>query len=196
MSKLIIKDKHIAFVNDVAAGGNATEAYLKHIARTKSTTKGTAAVAATRMLQRPEVVDMVARVKAERESAIVKAKGRELAREFSGILLTTDELDQFHCSIIQGLVDVEEVVVGYSVEEVLNDQGKIVKRIRKPMFNKVKRPPNIREKQVSVDALYKRRGDYAPAKIAGMFKNADPDETEIAVDRFIVLANGERIPLP
>jgi hypothetical protein len=186
------------FVHGIASGLDNNEAYLKYYTK-KPIPKRTAIVQASKLLMKPIVQDMLKVAQEQRALAIkqelAKAQ-RQLAKEFIEKVLTVDELDSFHSSVIQGLVDVEEFVPVYTVEEILNSEGKVVKRIRKPGLLPTRRKPNIREKQVSVDALYKRFGNYAPGKMIGAFGNVGDDGEIENVKRFIIMASGERVPMP
>jgi len=188
------------FVNAVATGMEQTEAYLQHIAKPHCS-KRSATETASKILAKPKVQDMLIKARQEHELVLkleMEKSRKVYAKEFMEKVLTVDHLDSFHSSVIQGLVDVEEFVPVYTVEEILDSTGtRVVKRIRKPGLLPTKRKPNIREKQVSVDALYKRFGNYAPSKVLGAFGQVPDDGGELQnVKRFIILANGERVPLP
>lgn len=198
MAKFVLRDDYIAFATDIAAGKDQYKAYLDHVATRKNIAKQSAMVNASRLMARPEIQAIIKRAQQARETEIVKITSREIAKEFSAILLETTELDAFHCAIIQGQVQVEEVIPMYNWEDILDVKGNVIKRIRKATFVKVTRPPNVREKQISVDALYKRRGEYAPSKLMGWFRggpNQEPDELQNA-EMVVVLSTGERLILP
>lgn len=193
-------EKLLRFVNAIASGMDQTEAYLQHIAK-PNCAKRSATFTASKILGRPAVKDMLIKAKEEHALALkleMEKQQKIYAKEFLEGVLTVDHLDSFHSSVIQGLVDVEEFIPVYTVEEILDATGtRVVKRIRKPGLLPTKRKPNIREKQTSVDALYKRFGNYAPSKLFGAFGQVPDDGGDLQnVKRFIILANGERVPLP
>lgn len=195
MGKFKVSDKHVAFVNAIAGGMNNYEAYQQFMSPGKKAAKMTAAKNASVLLKRPEMKELLARTIREREQAITGVITRNIAKEFSTILLNVDELDAYHSAIVQGLVEVEEVVPQFTVNEILDNEGKVVKRQRVQSFVRVKRPPNIREKQISIDALYKRNGNYAPSRLfAGVGRVNDEGEIE-NVERYIILSNGDKLPL-
>lgn len=180
----------LAFVSAVANGMDQGKAYTQFLAK-KKTLKPTSAVArASRLLRRPEInkmYDEAIEVRKKVVSEVIKEQSRVLAREFSAIQLTTDELDSFHSAVIQGQVEMIENIVVYTWQEELDELGNVVKRIRNAGIMKATRPPNIKEKQASVDALYRRRKAY-PA-VSG-FKTPEDGEEEI-VD-YILNADGSK----
>lgn len=196
MNNFRITDKHILFASDVAAGKDQYQAYIDHLATRKDIKKEGAKVQSSKLINRPEMKQLIEKIRKEKTEALVSITARQVAKEFKTVLLETEELDAYHCAIIQGMVEVEEVVPVYTYEDVLNEKGQVIKRIKKPSFMKVKRPPNIREKQISIDAIYKRRGNYAPAKLFGAFGNVNDETGDIEnVERFVILSTGEKIPL-
>lgn len=175
-----------------------TDAYLQHYSN-KGTKRRSATFQASKILGRPAVQDLLKQAREQRALAVkleMDKQQKVYAKEFLEKVLTVDHLDSFHSSVIQGLVEVEEYVPVYTVEEVLDLAGNVIKRIRKPGLLPTKRKPNIREKQISVDALYKRNGNYAPGKLLGAFANVNDDGELENVKRFVIMANGERVPLP
>lgn len=190
-----VKDKHLKFAMAIAAGKPQHEAYVEFIAVNKACKLNTAKNKGSVLAKRPQIQKLVQNYRDEKNKAIAKITTREIGKEFFATLLTTDELDNFHCAIIQGQVMVEEVIPVYTYEEILDGEGRIVKKVRKPSFMKVTRPPNVREKQISVDALFKRRGNYAPTKLFGAIGRVNEDGEVENIERFVLLANGEKIPL-
>jgi hypothetical protein len=189
MAKFKLSDKHAAFCSAIASGEFAYKAYMNYVA-SRPTTKKSAEVSASNLLARPEIQDLIQQAKKERQLAIVKAQAGRVAEEFETFILATDQLDAYHSAIIQGKVVVEEI---YPVTTITRDKtGKEVERT--VAFKKVARQPNLREKQISIDALYRRRGDYAAVKGLFGIGRVDQDEDDSG-DRFIVLSNGERIKL-
>jgi hypothetical protein len=195
MGRFKINDRHVAFANAIAAGMDHYKAYQEYMSPGKKAKRMTASANASVLLKRKEIKDLVDRARKEREAAITGVMLREVGKEFSTTLLTVDELDNFNSAVIQGLVSVEEIVPTYTVNETLDDQGKVIKRSKTRSFVKITRPPNIREKQASVQELYKRFGNYAPSRLfAGVGRVNDEGDIE-NVERFIILSNGDRIPL-
>lgn len=195
MAYFKLNDKHIAFCNAIAGGTTHRSAYIEHMAVSDKCTLRSAAVTASRLLSRPEIKACIERCRLAREQAITGIISRNVAKEFETIVLTVTELDSFHSSVVQGMVEVEEVVPVYKWTERLNEEGKVIGRSKEANFMKIKRPPNVREKQISVDALYKRFGHYAPSRFFGALKNMN-DEPEDNVQRVLILSTGERIALP
>lgn len=196
MAHFKINDRHVAFCNAVAAGMEQYKAYQQYMSPGKKAGKMTAAANSYKLMQRPQIIEMIDRVKAAREAEITGVMTRDIGKEFSAITLTTDELDSFHYAVIQGIVEVEEVVPQWTTREVYDKAGMLKGRERVQSFVRVKRPPNVKEKQASVDAIYKRFGNYAPSRLFGAIKNIN-DEGELEnVQRMIVFSNGEKMPLP
>lgn len=191
MHNLKITDRHIAFANDIAAGTPQNVAYQKHLATKKKLHPGTAKTQASRIMSKPEMQDLVDRIRLERQNAITKNQARIIAKEFSTILLSVDELDAYHSAIIQGMVEVEEVVPHFTLE--YDKSGKVVKK--STSFVRVKRPPNIREKQISISELYKRFGHYAPNKLFGAFGRVNEEGEVENVQRVFALSDGTKLPL-
>lgn len=192
MGKFIIRDKHIAFANAIVSGMPQYQAYIQHIAVNKKLKKETAHTGATKIMARSEMKQLVEKIKQERQDAINQEVARNIGKEFQTTILTTEEIDAFHCAVLQGLVEVEEVIIMRTLT--YDEKGRVIKKTDTPM--RVKRGPNIREKQVSAQELYRRRGDYKPMKFLGAFgKVNEEDGTLENVQRFVLLSNGERIPL-
>ena len=190
--KFKVLDKHRAFALEVVAGTTQWEAWLKHIGG-KGTSKQTAHVKASELMKRHEIRNLIARYEEERNQAIIEAHHKNLPEEFKTIPLTVDQLDAFHYSVALGKVEVEELVPITTI--IKDDKGR--EKSRTTTIHKVKRKPNIREKQASIDAIYKRWGSYAPSKLLGAFKNLGGDEeTDDNVERFVLLSTGEKIPMP
>lgn len=196
MAKFKLNDKHIALVNAIAGGTTAQVAYLQHMAVNPKCSLQSAAVTVSRLLKRPDMKELLQRTRRAREDAITGQITRTLAAEFKGIVLTADEMDSFHSAVIQGFVEIEEVIPVMNITEDVDDNGKVTKRRKQTNFMRVKRPPNVREKQISVDALYKRFGHYAPNKFYGAFKNMDNDDPGENVERYVMLSNGEKLLMP
>lgn len=191
-----LTDKHLAFAMDVVQGMPQERAYVKHFATRPNIKRSTAASNANKIMRASKMKQLVERLKKERVEAVVTEQARVIGKEFSTNILTVDEMDSFHSSVIQGLVMVEEIVQVYYTKDIFDKRGKFVRRDRVPKLERIKRLPNIREKQASVDALYKR-GRHLP--IGGMFafgmKTAGEDGEVEKVERFVVLSNGERVKL-
>lgn len=195
-AKFKLLDKHIGFCNAVVAGEDQYKAYVKHISPRKNCSKKTAQANSTDLMKRPEIKACIARIQKEREEHITQANLSLIPKELTTAALTIDQMDAFHYSVIIGLAQVEEHVVVYRVEEILNEEGKVAKRIRYPNIQKYFRAPNVREKQASISEIYKRLGSYAPTKMLGAFGRVpDGEEGEQLLDRFVVLSNGEKLPI-
>ena len=195
MGKFKITDKYVAMVNAIAGGMEQWQAYKEHVATIKNPKKSSCSVQSTKLMRRPEMKDLLQKARIARGEAITQVIARSVAEEFSTTHLTVDELDSYHYAIIQGKVLIEEVVPTWTSTEVLNKEGKVVQRQRTQNFVRVSRPPNVREKQISIDAIYKRKGDYAPSRFFGGIKNMNDDPAEDNVERVILLSNGETVPL-
>ena len=192
MANFKINDRHIAFCNAIAGGMKDFQAYIEFMSPGKKAKKGTAAAHASRLLKRPQIQQLIEQARKARAEAITGEAARIVAKEFSTTLLTVDELDAYHSAVVQGLVEVEEVVPVYT--NTYDKAGRIVSR--QTSFMRVKRPPNIRERQISIAELYKRQGSYAPSKLFGAFAKAkEEDGEQEIVERFVLLSTGEKIPL-
>lgn len=194
MSVFKLTDKYIAFANDVAAGKLHYQAYIDNVAKNKrKVTKVSAKSSATKLVNRPEIQAIIEKARAARTEAIVNSSARKVGKEFSAVILTIDELDSFHHAVVQGLVEVEEVVPTYT--STYDKDGKLLNKVTS--FVRVMRKPNVREKQISVAEIYKRGGHYAPNRFMGAFGRlgGDQDDELENVERFVILASGEKIPL-
>lgn len=191
MNKFRVKDQHVAFCNAIAAGMDKYKAWQEYMSPGKKAGKMTAAANASKMLKRPEIKALIVQAQKARNAEITGQMLREVGKEFSTTLLTVDELDAFHSAVVQGLVEVEEVVQVYTNE--YSKDGRL--KTRTASFMRVKRPPNVKEKQTSVDALYKRFGNYAPSRIFGAFAKANEEGELEQVERVVMLSTGEKIPL-
>lgn len=191
MAKFVIRDKHVAFVNAIASGMPRYEAYLKFISTRKNVKKTTAEAGASKIMARSEMKNLLERVMKERQDAITAEISRNVGKEFQAIILSTEEIDAFHCAVLQGQVEVEEVIIMKTLT--YDEKGNVIKKQDTPM--RIKRGPNIREKQISGAELYRRRGSYAPSKMFGAFKNLDDDGGPENVERYVMLSTGEKIPL-
>lgn len=190
-----LKDKHIAFCNGIVTGMTGRNAYLQFLAVNPNCSKISASISATRLLARPEIQQCLQRLRLQLEEKITGEVSRLIPKEFSTPLLTVDEMDNFHSAIVQGIIEVEEVVPVYRWTEVFNKAGKVIQRNKEANFVRVKRPANVREKQISIDALYKRFGNYAPSKIFGAFGRVNEEGEVENVERVIMLSTGEKVPL-
>jgi hypothetical protein len=190
--RFVLKEKHIRFAHLVARGEEKWKAYQNTISLNKKAGKGTSSVGASKLLERPEIQDLIKQAQKEQQEALFKAQSKQVAAEFKTYVLAVEELDAFHSSVIQDMVDVEEVIPVVTITK--NEKGREVSRTTS--FMKVKRKPNIREKQISIDALYKRFGNYAPTKLFGAFGKVNEEGELENVQRFAILSNGEKIPLP
>jgi len=195
MSYFNLKDNHIAFCNAVVNGMKPREAYLKFVAKDpKQMTYASASVCGSQLLKRPEIKNTIEKFQLKLIEQVTGETSRIIAKEFTTTMLTVDEMDCFHSAIIQGLVEVEEVVPVYRWNEVLNSKGAIVQRTKEANFVRVKRPPNIKEKQISIDALYKRFGNYAARKFIGAIGELNGNG-DVTIKRMILLSTGEKIPM-
>jgi hypothetical protein len=191
MGKFIVRDKHIAFVNAVISGMPQYQAYIEFISPSKKLKKATAEGGAHKLMKRSDMKNLMERIRAERQNAITAEISRNVGKEFQALILSTEEIDAFHSAVLQGQVEVEEVIIMKTLQ--YDDKGNVIKKSDTPM--RIKRGPNIREKQISAQELYRRRGNYAPTKLMGAFGKVDDEGNLENVQRFVVLSNGERIPL-
>lgn len=195
MGKFKLNDRHVAFCNAVAAGMDQFKAYQEYMSPGKKAAKMTAAVRSTGLMKRPEIKEIIERSKAARELEITGAMTRDIGKEFKAITLTTEEVDSFHYAVLQGQVEVEEIVPQWVTKESYNKNGVLVAKERVQQMIRIKRPPNVREKQVSADAIYKRFGNYAPSKMFGAFGKVNEEGQLEDVKRMVILSTGERIEL-
>lgn len=183
--------RYLSFITAVANGQDQYKAYLDHVATRKDIKEETARTNATKLLSQPNIRKQLEEMKAKIQTAMIENTARAVSKEFAATALTVAELDAFHCSIVRGEVEVEEVIPVYNWQDILNAEGKVVKRVRQAAFMRVKRPPNIRERQVSVDALYRRKGSYAKG-----FPGQDPNDGDENVQRVVILSDGSKLELP
>lgn len=192
MGKFQTNDKHVAFCNAVAGGMDAYKAYIEYLSPGKKATKRTAAPHASKLMKRPEIQQLINQAKRIRGEEIIRTSARVVAQEFATTILTVEEMDSFHSAIVQGLVQVEEVIPVY--KNTYDDKGRI--KTRESNFVRVKRPPNIRERQISISELYKRNGNYAPAKLLGAFGKVNEETGDMEnVERFVIFSDGSKVPL-
>lgn len=190
-AKFKLNDRYIAFAIAVATGSEQLKAYIEHVATRKNVKKSTAATNSSNLMKRPEIRDIVEETRKAHSKAIIEQSARLVAAEFKTTVLTIDELDSFHSAIVQGLIEVEEVIPVYT--NTYDTEG--VLKLRQTSFMRVKRPPNAREKQISADALFKRFGAYAPNRFLGAFGKVKDDGEVEDVQRMLILSTGERIPM-
>jgi hypothetical protein len=196
MGKFKINDRHVAFCNAIASGMDNYKAYQEYMSPGKKAGKNTASVNANALIKRPAIQELIEQARKARAEAITGEMTRVLAPEFSTLILLPEELDAFHSAIVQGKALVEEVVPVYKWTETFDKNGNLIERKKEANFVSVKRPPNVREKQISIDALYKRGGHYPAIRLFGAFKNLGNDDVpEELVERVVLLSNGEKIPL-
>lgn len=191
MKKFTLTDKKIAFAIAVAGGAEQQQAYINHVATRKDIKIGTAATNACQLMKKKEIQEIIQQTKKAHAEALINQSSSMLAKEFSTPLLTVDELDSFHSAIVQGLVDVEEVIPVYT--STYDDNGVI--KMKQTSFMRVKRPPNIRERQISIDALYKRFGNYSPSRFFGAMGKVNEEGDLENVQRMLILSTGEKIPI-
>lgn len=201
MAKFELTDRIFAFCTKVAGGEYAYKAYLQHVA-TKKISEASAKASSSKLMTHPEVQDLIEKLKAERQDKLtevnrelttqaIKETMEVLPPEFFGLALTVENVDQLHYSIIKGMVEVEDVLP--VKRKTYTKDGKLTEET--VSFMRVKRKPNIRERQASMDALYKRWGSYAPGKhLHGFGKTGEDDDGEGNVQRFILLSDGTKIP--
>lgn len=191
-----LTNKHIEFCREFMASNSATDAYSKAF---KNKNRRSCSVAASYLLtKRPEIKELIEKMRRDKEQQLIAFKEKEL-QDLKQQVLSEIELDFFHSQVLRGQMLVEEV---YQVREyvpVQKDQlGQLVPGTGRwaVTFKKVTRPPNIREKQISADMLYRRKGSYAPLKIRPIgIEDGDGEESENE-ERVLILSNGERIPFP
>ncbi len=68
-------------------------------------------------------------------------------------------------------------------------------------FKRIRRSPNIKEKQISGAELYKRKGSYKPTKVVTSPDSQDDQEAAMkskgaeVIQRVVYLSNGEKLPI-
>lgn len=182
-------DRLHAFVQAVAAGDPQYKAYIDHYSTKKDIKETTARFNSSKLIAKSHVKNLLIKAIEARDNAIIKHSAVEVAKEFTVKMLTVEELDSWHCAVIQGLVMMEETIPIYNWIDLKNKNGIVTKRVRNTSFQTIKRPPNIREKQISVDALYRRKKAYPSP-----FTPVDPDGSEKVID-YVMLADGSLQPL-
>lgn len=186
--KLKVSAKHYEFASKVAAGIPQTDAYMQTLA-TASTGRKTASVKASIMAARPEIQAIIKRAKKELEDEILKKNAKNLPAEFKTKALTIEQLDGFLYAVILGKIDTEEIIPVQTIHR--NKDGKEIKRTWR--VERVKRKPNVKEKQQAVDMLYKRFGSYAPNRLFAAVGSVNEEGDLENVERVVVLSNGERL---
>lgn len=187
--KFKVLDKHILFANDIAAGVDQWKAYQKHIS--PKSAKPTAQTKSSGLANLPPIKKLIQKAQQARQDSIIKYNAENLPEELKGVILTVEDLDMLHYNIVRGKVLVEEVIPVQTITK--DERGREVSRTTS--FMRVKRTPNIRERQASASEIYKRFGHYAPNKVLGAFKNMDNDGEGENIERFIMLSTGEKIPM-
>lgn len=195
MGKFKVQPRHIQFCNAVAAGMEQYKAYQQFVSPGGKAKDTTAVSRASDLAKRPEIQKILNEVRAVFQAKITNEAAKALDPVFSEVVLTVDQLDSYHSAIIQGKVEVEEVIHSYKWIEKLDANGNVISRKKEPTFVRVKRPPNIREKQVSIDAMYRRFGNYAPSRLFGAMGKVNDDGEVEDVERFVLLASGEKVPM-
>jgi hypothetical protein len=185
-----ISPNHYGFAQAVAAGSDIYKAYLEHVATSKDIKQVTARVQGSKLAAKPRIKKLIEELKAAINKEVVQVKAREIAAVFQTDLLTVDEMDAYHSAIVQGKVMVEEVI---PTREMMYKNGKIVSS--QVVFRKVHRPPNVRERQISIDALYKRFGNYAPSRLFAAVAGVNDEGDLENVERVVILSDGTKLPL-
>lgn len=186
-------DKLLSFVNAIASGMDRYKAYIRFYAKNPKIKPSSARSCAAILLGKAHVQDLLTKALEVRKTVIpeiMEQQARTVGKEFAAIQLTTEEMDNFHSAVIQGQVEVVENITVYTWTDILDGKGKVIRRERRAGVMKATRPPNIKEKQVSIDALYRRRKAYPAAIPFGK----DDDAEGMTID-FIMMADGTKQPL-
>lgn len=191
-----ITDRLIHFVNAVAGGMDQGKAYLQYYTHNKGILLNSAKSKASLLLAKSYIKELLKNAKETRTVAIaeaVKEGIRTVAKEFSAIMLTVEEMDAFHSAVIQGQLEMIENVTVYTWTDFMDDKGRVIRRERTAGIMKATRPPNIKEKQASIDALYRRKRAY-PAYIP-FGGEAIAGGGDIKIVNVVMLADGSKVPL-
>lgn len=199
-----LTEKHIAVIREFLDTNEQTASWIKHFSTGNTNSER---VAASIFFKRPEVKKMLKVMRDTRDKAILQATQKTYEKLFSEEIASDLELDIFHTSVIRGKVEVEEI---FEVKEkrlvpftdaATGHRKTIVEDTT--VFKRVKRLPNISERQASAKELYKRRGSY---KMVPRAQDGDQDDTEqaemskgnevTAIRRTIMLSDGKLLEMP
>ncbi len=187
--------KHKEFCKLIAENEfSATEAYCRSF---NTTNRKTAAPCASRLLEKKEILDEIEKFKEEKSklaNEIALASKAQAITEMKAQILNDIELDYFHSQVVRGEVEIEELWPVREYIPLTKDDPRSGRWL--VSFKKVKRLPNVREKQISASELYKRMGSYATPK-AKLFIEDDRDERDKTPKQdVIILSDGTTIPFP
>jgi phage terminase small subunit len=186
--------RHKDFCMDYLLTRNGTESYLKFYTDSK---RKSANVAAHYLLKRPEIQEFISFLEADMEEKEKEVRERAIA-ELKKKIISMVELDVFHSQVVRCEVEVEDVL---PVREYIPFDAKIPNSGRWLIsFKRIKRLPNLRERQISAAELYRRQGAYAPTKTKFIEEGdgllpANGNGNGNGSARFVILANGEKIPI-
>jgi hypothetical protein len=192
-----LKEIHKRFCREYMISLNAKDSYLKCF---KTSSAKSAGPSAHNLLKKQEIKDYIDKLKRDKEKQMQETRKQELEL-IKEQVLTEIELDFFHSQVLRGEIMVEEVIPTREYVPVeKDDKGNVILGTGRwaVSFKSVRRKPNIREMQISADQLYRRKGSYAAIKIKPTRGDNDDDiidETPQPAQRFILLSNGERLPL-
>lgn len=190
-----LTERHIQVIREFLNTNQQGASYEKYFGTGK---KDSDKVSASNFFKKPEVKKMLKTLQEVRDKAIIKATQDTYEKLYAEGIATELELDILHTRIIRGEEEMEEI---FAVrEKTFNMQKSVYEDVT--MFKRVKRKATIKEKQISISELYKRKGSYkGVARInpdqddqvaAERAKNAGVNDKP--VERMVVLSNGEKIP--
>jgi hypothetical protein len=194
----MLNEKQLEFCKNYVSSGSAADAYKKAY---KCKNVSSCRTNGSKLLKKEDVQTFIDKLRRAKEEQIIAGRKKEI-EDLKEQVLHEIELDVMHSQICRGAMLVEEI---YQVREYVpvqkDDSGQLVPGSGRwaVTFKRVTRAPNIREKQISSDLLYKRKGSYAPLKIraTGGANDADIEDADSQPEeRYIILSNGNRLPFP
>lgn len=180
------------FCQQYALTGKAIEAYELFFV---SKSRRSASAKACMLLKKPEIKKQVEDFRKEKQDSLDKALEEQAEKIKKGICSIT-ELDFYHSQIIRGELLTPTIMPVRVFRNNYNEAGQLVSSGWDVELREVMVAPSVRDKQRSMDALYKRAGAYrqlAPAKEDDFEEKEAGESVE---GDYIILSTGEKLQLP
>lgn len=188
-----LTDRHIEAIKEFIVTSQQGASWEKYFG---TGNKDADKVAASKFFKRPEAKRMVKILRDSREKAIVEATKKTYEKLYAEQIASELELDIFHTKVLRGEAEMEEV---FAVREKrFNAMAKTMEE--QVVFKRVKRTPSIKEKQISSDLLYKRKGSYKGVTKV-QIEQDDQKAAAIAkdgqgqIERCVILSDGTKLPI-
>lgn len=184
-----LRGRHYDFARHVVENNNPMAAYKKFY---KCKNNNVASAGSTKLVKRPEIQELIVTMQRDKEAMIKQARSEELEK-MKDQIISEIELDKFHTDVLRNDISVEEIIVMREFTPAHKDgKGNDIPGRWISAIKKIQRAPNLREKQISADQLFKRKGSFAAVKVKAEVDLSDNRETT----RLIKLSDGSTLPMP